>query len=369
MKALLHTLLGLMLTVCLGTSMAIPINSNSGASFYSDLVIANGGQLPLGLESRVGGPIASYPASSVLDAPDAVAFDDFDVVINGLSPATPSIFSRISTSTRNGGTEGAATTNNTQLYQILESELIPDGTSDASERGIWGNGQAQAQLTTEFYDTRASSDVSFERVFTFTNTNPFAFTFGIEGRFEMDLFATADGENSFAQAFARIDMFFSSANVLDIIFADTAAYVNDQDQSGGNTSLSIVRETDVANTGHLSLIGSATATGTAGPQQAFGSSSMGYALGITLQAGEEITMSHLVSYSNLAAIEDGTVQVAEPHSWMLVLFALSFLLIRVHGATNRRGHTGATLTLMVLWVVTIVKSIVLKYTRQIITTM
>lgn len=328
MKALLHTIFGLTLTVWLGTSMAIPITTSSGASFYSDLVIASGGQLPLGLESRVSAPISSNPATSELNAPDAVAFDDFDVVINGLTPATPSIFSRTSTNTRNGGSEGAAAINNTQLYQVFESELVPDGTSDASERGIWGNGQAQAALTTEVYNTRAFSDVSFERIYTFSNNNPFALTFGIEGQFEMDLFAVADGENGLAEAFARIDMFFRSANVLDIVFADTEVYVNEQNESGGNTSLSLERETDVANTGHLSLIGNATAIGAAGLQQAFGNSSMGYALGVTLQPGEEITMSHLISYSNLAAIEQVTTQVSEPHNGLLLLFVLGFLLLR-----------------------------------------
>ena len=328
MRTSFNIFLAITLTAWLSTSIAIPINANSGSSLYSDLVIAGGGQLPLGLESRFGGPFSSNPASSVLSAPDAVGFDDFDVVINGLTPETPSIFSRISTNTRNEGTEGAAAINNTQLYQNFASEVIPDDTNDFSERGIWGSGQAQVALSTEFFDTQANSDVSFERIFTFSNTNPFALTFGVEGLFEMDLFTTADGENSIAEAFARIDMFFSSANALDIIFADTAPYVNDQDESGGNTSLSLVRETDVASTGHLSLIGSASASGTGDLQQAFGSSRMGYALGITLQAGEEISMSHLITYSNFAAIEAPTRQVPEPHSFIFGIIACGFLLLR-----------------------------------------
>lgn len=337
MKTLSQTMIGLITIAWLGTGMAIPITANSNASFYHDMVIASGGQLPIGLESLDSPPILSISTVSDLYAPDAVDFDNTNTVIAGLAPDAPSIFTSLSNSTRNAGTEGALSSNNTQLYQIREVEIIPDGNNDVSERGIWGEGLAQASLSTEVFDTRATSDVSFERIFTFINQNNFAMTFGIEGIFEMDMFAIADGENSLAEAFVRVDMFFSSSSILDIVFADTSPYTNTLTELGDNAAISIVRETDVVNTGHLSLIGSASASGLGGGdvQQVFGSSAMSYALGITLQPGEEITMSHLISYSNLAAIEQNIVDVPEPPSFLLMSMAFGFLMLRKR---NRIGY-------------------------------
>ncbi|WP_339718928.1 hypothetical protein [uncultured Paraglaciecola sp.] len=330
MKALSQTIIAIMTMSWLNTGMAIPITANSGISFNNDMVIATGGQLPIGLESIDGPPSYSFLTNSSLYAPDAVDFDDTDIVIAGLTRDAPSTFSSISTSTRNAGTEGSISSNNTQLYQIRELEIIPDGSNDVSERGLWGNGVAQASLTTSVFDTRATSEVSFEREFTFSNQNAFAMTFGIQGVFEMDMFAIANGEHSVAEAFATLDMFFSSSNILDIQFADISPYSTNQTESGGNASISLIRETNVAGTGHLSLTGMASASGLdgGGAQQALGGSVMSYAIGITLQPGEEITMSHLVTYSNLAAIEQRVTEVNEPSSLLLMLFALGISIFR-----------------------------------------
>lgn len=330
MRSLSQTILGLVTIIWLNTGIAIPITANSGISFNHDMVIATGGPLPIGLESNDGLPSFSFLTNSDLYAPDAVDYEDTDIVIGGISRDAPSIFSSISTSTRNAGTEGSFSSNNTQLYQIREIEIIPDGSNDTSERGLWGNGLAQASLSTSVFDTRATSEVYYERGFTFSNQNPFAMTFGIEGVFEMDLFAIADGENSVAEAFATLDMFFSSSNILDIQFADISPYLNNQTESGDNANISLVRETNIVDTGHLSLTGMASASGLdgGGLQQALGGSFMSYAIGITLQPGEEITMSHLVTYSNLAAIEERVTDVNEPTSLLLMLFALGMSLIR-----------------------------------------
>ncbi|MDO6442044.1 PEP-CTERM sorting domain-containing protein [Marinobacter sp. 2_MG-2023] len=331
MRLFIRIFTALITMLWFSASIAVPVNANSGVSFYHDIIIASGGQLPVGLESRDNPTDNSFfSASSDLQAPDAVDFNDTHILINGLGPETPSVFSAISTDTRNAATEGSFASNNTQLYLVHELEIVPDGTNDTSEEGIGGNGQAQATLSTELYDTQGVSDVFFERTFTFSNQNLSALTFGIQGDFEMDLFATADGQNSFANTFAQVDMFFSSQNPLDIVFADTSPYVNNQNEVGDNALFYLQRETDVANTGHLSLTGSASAIGTniGGLTQAFGNSAMSYALGITLLPGEEITMSHRVTYSNLAMIGEGAVKVPEPSSGLLMLFAFGLLVFR-----------------------------------------
>ncbi|WP_342805077.1 hypothetical protein [Alteromonas sp. M12] len=328
MKTLNSIFIGIMATTWLGTGMAVPINANSGLSFYHDFIIAGGGQLPIGLEVNSDGPIYSYSVNTELQAADSVEFDDFDVVIAGDAPDNPSSFTSVGSSTRNAGTEGAFGMNNTQLYQIVEYELVPDGNSDVSEYGIWGNGQAQATISSELFDTQANTEASFQRTYTLSNQNTTALTFSIEGEFEMGMFAIADGESSVAEAFAMLDMFFNSSNALDIVFADTSPYINNQTESGDNAIMSLIRETDITNTGHMSFTGSASATGTdiGGSQQAFGDGTFSYALGITLQPGEEISMSHLVTYSNLALIEQQITQVNEPSTLLFIFLTSAFIL-------------------------------------------
>ncbi|MDO6694190.1 hypothetical protein Q4574_12930 [Aliiglaciecola sp. 3_MG-2023] len=328
MKAMNSIFIAAVTSVWCGISMAVPISADSGVSFYHDIIIAGGGQLPIGLEVRSGGPDFSNPINTELQADDAVEFDDLEIVIAGLAPEAPSTVTRYSSSTRNADTEGAFGMNDTQLYQIVEEELVPDGNNDISERGVWGSGQAQASISSELFDTQADSDVSLEREFTLSNENATALTFSIEGTFEMGFFAMADGENSFAEAFAMLDLFFTSSNGLDIVFADTSLYINNQTETGDNAITSLIRETDVANTGHLSFTGNASATGSdiGGSQQAFGDGTFSYALGVTLQPGEEINMSHLITYSNLAAIEQHITEVSEPSAFLFILFSSGFFL-------------------------------------------
>lgn len=81
MKTLSQTIIGLVAITWLGTGMAVPITANSNASFYHDMVIATGGQLPVGLESLDNPPISTFTTNSDLFAPDAADFDATKVVI------------------------------------------------------------------------------------------------------------------------------------------------------------------------------------------------------------------------------------------------------------------------------------------------
>lgn len=309
------------------SAIALPINVLSGVNLESAFVIAGGGQLPLGFDATIGGPNLNSTVASFLDAPDAVPFEDSQTTIAGLSAAAPSVFFRTNSSTRNLGSEGAVATNNHRLYQILEFDGDNDGTSDVSERGIIGESSSQASLSSEFHPATANADVDSQRTFTFTNNRQSEFTFGIQGVFEMNMFALASGIDTFANAIATSDLFFRSSNALDIQFADTELYVFDENSSGPNSFTTITRETDVAGTGHLSLTGMTSASNLgAMDSDAFASGLMSFALGITLQPGEVINMVHTVSYSTSAVISRESTQISEPGSLALVmtmLFGLS----------------------------------------------
>lgn len=310
------------------SAIALPINVLGSVNLESSFVIAGGGQLPLGFDSTIDGPTLNNSVASFLDAPDAVLFDDTQTTIAGLSPANPSIFFKTNRTTRNLGSEGAVATNNHRLYGILELDNDNDGTSDVSERGVLGESLSQASLSSEFHPASANAEVHNQRTFTFTNNRQSEFTFGIQGVFEMNMFALASGINTFADAIATSDLFFRSSNPLDIQFADTELYVTDESSSGGNGFTTITRETDVAGTGHLSLTGMTRAAnlGAVG-SDAFASGIMSFALGITLQPGEVINMVHTVSYSTSAEISRESTQISEPGSLALVmtmLFGLSF---------------------------------------------
>jgi hypothetical protein len=309
--------------VWINSASALPISAFGGVNLESNFVIAGGGQLPLGFDSTVSGPTLNNSVASFLDAPDAVLFDDAQTTIAGLSPANPSVFFETNSSTRNLGTEGAVATNNHRLYQIDN-----DGTSDASERGVIGESSSQASLSSEFHPASASGDVLNQRTYTFTNNRQSEFTFGIQGVFEMNMFALASGINTFADAIATSDLFFRSSNPLDIQFADTELYVSDESSSGANGFTTMTRETDVAGTGHLSLTGMTRAANLGVLDgDAFASGLMSFALGITLQPGEVINMVHTVSYSTSAVISRESTQVSEPGSLALaviMLFGISF---------------------------------------------
>lgn len=315
--------------ICTKPVLAVPINASTVLDVTNTLLIAGGGPLPLGLEVRTLDPLAlDLSQSSFLNSPDATPFENSLTVIAGLTPELPSRFFRYDSSTRNGGIEGAVASNNHRLYQIREAD--EDLTSDVSERGVWGESQSQATLTTEFHETSANASVFNERRFSISNQNATALTFGIEGVFEMNMFAVASGMHSFAESFATAGLWFTSSNILDIQFADMESYLFNEERSGANTTASMNRETDVVNTGRMSMTGIARASNDGGADgDALATGLMRYALGITLQPGEEITMAHTMSYSTRAEITSQPRQVNAPASMgLLSIIILGLGLMR-----------------------------------------
>lgn len=315
------------------TAVAMPVNASAGLNISNSLLIAGGGPLPLGLEVRTLDPLSlELSQDSSLDAPDTVPFEDSLTVIAGLTVDDPSRFFRVDSSTRNGGTEGAVASNNHRLYQIREADQ--DGTSDVSERGVWGESSSQALLTTGFYEASANANVFNQRQFAITNENATALTFGIQGVFEIDMFALANGMNTFAQSTATGGLWFTSSNILDIQFSDIEPYVFDEDGFGPNTVASISRETDVAGTGYLSMTANTSAFNSGAINgDAFATGRMSYAIGITLQPGEEIIMAHAMSYSTMAEISNEPIRVTTPGSMALLSIAL-FGLVRIRKGTD-----------------------------------
>lgn len=309
------------------TAEALPINASTGLDISNSLIIASGGALPLGLEVRTLNPlILDLSQDSWLDALDSVPFENSLTVIAGLTPLAPSRFFRLESSTRNGGLEGAVASNNHRLYQVREGEQ--DGSSDVSERGVWGESFSQATLTTEFHEASANANVFNERRFSISNQNTRALTFGIQGVFEINMFALASGMNTFAQSVATGGLWFTSSNILDIQYADIEPHLFNGERIGPNTIASISRETDVAGTGYLSMTAITRAINSGALNgDALVTARMGYALGITLQAGEEITMAHRMSYSTMAEISKDPIRVTSPGSFIL-LGIITFGLIR-----------------------------------------
>lgn len=333
--ALITTILYL---IAMKTAVAIPINASTGLDISNSLLIASGGPLPLGLEVRTLDPlILELSQDSSLNAPDTVPFEDSLTVIAGLTPEDPSRFFRIDSSTRNGGTEGALASNNHRLYQIREADQ--DATSDVSERGVWGESTSQASLTTNFHEASANANVLNERRFSLMNQNATALTFGIQGVFEINMFALANGINSFAESVATGGLWFTSSNILDIQYADIEPFIFNEELMGPNTIASLSRETDVAGTGHLSMTAITRAFNTGAINaDAIATGRMGYALGITLQPGEEIIMAHTMSYSTMAAITNEPIRVTNPPSMaLLTIIIFGFGLARQRRSTQFRG--------------------------------
>ncbi|WP_339723698.1 hypothetical protein [uncultured Paraglaciecola sp.] len=295
---------------------AIPVSAFSGADVSNTFVVAGGGALPALLDSQFTGAIFSNQGQSVLNAPDAIPFEDSLTTDAGFNAANPSIFYQTSSATRNLGSEGGITSSNHSMYREREA-------GDTNERVVNGEASALASLTSDVYQTSASSNVVDTSSFRITNDNQNAITFAIQGIFEMNIFSIASGVNAFTESYAFLDLFFESSHILDIQYADIEPYILNEDNTDVGSMVSIERETNVSSTGHLNMTGySSTSNG-----NAFGASRMGYILGITLQAGETITMDQRTRYSTLAQI-NLPVQVSEPRIFALLMLSMLGLLLK-----------------------------------------
>ena len=285
-------------------ALSATIEARSGADVTSNFVIAGFGPLPLGLDAQTSAPTLDIDTYSSLAAPDAVPDSSTNTVINGVAAATPSIFFESSSNLRNGNTEGSATNVNHTLYQVLEIDGDADGTNDVSERGVSGAGFAQSRITTDVYKTGAESSVNNARTITFINNRAAEFTFGIQGLVEMVLFAEATGEEAEAQSSATLDFFFQTTGLLDIVYAAAGPFTDTQILSGPNAFTDVDLETGIASTGHFTLSGTASALGSSPGVTEFGTiiARQDFVFGITLQPGQQLSMTHGVTYAQATKI-------------------------------------------------------------------
>jgi len=304
-------------------ALSATIEARSGADVTSDFVIAGFGPLPLGFDAQSSAPTLEIDTGSSLAAPDAVPDSSTNVVVSGISPATPSIFFESSNDLRNGFTEGSNASVNHTLYQVLEFDLDADGTNDVSERGVSGEGQAQSLITTEVYETNAASSVNNVRTITFINNRAAEFTFGIQGLVEMMLFAEATGEEAEAQSSATLDFFFQTTGLLDIVYAAAGPFTDLQTVTGPNALTDVDLETGIASTGHFTLSGIAAARGSNPGVTEFGTlnARQDFVFGITLQPGQQLSMTHGVTYAQATKI----TPVPLPAGLPLLVCGLIFL--------------------------------------------
>ena len=309
---------------------ATPIIASTGGIGSADLVFANGGPFPDWLDIRRNNLVLLRDASANFLAPDATEFSDSEVVINGLTPETPSIFNAVASDTRNGGAEGVFASSSLNLYGGLLVETgPPDGTNDARDRGTNGGTIAQANINDPFFAGEASGFVDNQRMFSFINLSNDTQTFGVNGVFELGLLANAMGEFANANSVILNELFFSSSNPLNIQYADVAPFLLDETSVGDGAQISIERETDINSTGRLSLSGevSAQSTNDIDFENAFGTSRMEFALGVTLLPGQTVFMSHNTFYSSAVNVSDIINEVSSPALGIGMISGLIVLMI------------------------------------------
>lgn len=299
---------------------ALPISASSGAEVNNTFVIGGGFPLPESLDSRLTGSFFGTPANSLLAAPDTDYFSDYEFVNGGLGIDNPDTYYRINSATRNGGTEGAVASNNSEYYRARIA-------GESTEVGVQSGASAQVALQSEVYETSAQSDIFNGTSLRLTNLGASSVTFLIEGIFELDIFSVANGANALAQNNVTLAMLFESSHELNVQFADLDPFVFTENYSGQNASVSIQRETDVMDGGEISLTGSSQAfNNSTGSSDAFGSARMRYVLGITMQASETILMRQSVRYANFAEISLPTQVNSPSTAALLPLFILGFLI-------------------------------------------
>ncbi|MGQ8366920.1 hypothetical protein [Glaciecola sp. 1036] len=297
-------------------SYALPISVLSGGNFEFNMQIEGGNQLPIGLESITDSILFNNSAAASLAAPDALDSDNQTDIIAGSGPDNPSIFSEEALSVRNLGTEGAYASNIWNGYGIRAQEVLPDGTNDFVERGIWGSSTSQIGLTTQEFNSQADSYLVNSRTLQLSNSSAFAITFDLLGSFSADVYAYANGDNGFAQSSVLLDMFFETQGNLDIVYTELEAYTPATSASSPLASSIASRTVDPAGSGHISFEALSIAEGdtVSGPNESTASGNFAFALAITLQPGQEMLMSSGVTFDNFVTFEANPSEVNAPSS-------------------------------------------------------
>jgi hypothetical protein len=318
-------------------SHAVPVNTLAVADASMTIVI-NDGEAVDGVEI-IDGPLPfNVVASSSLDAPDAVNTNGESTVIAGLDPADPSEFIRFDRTRRNADSEGGDASVSYFVYGIRKLSPDPALANPLVENGAWGTSQSTAQITTEPFDTSASAEAPVDREFNFTNVSADEVFFTIAGDVALTTAVQFNGAAGSARAFADVSLLFASADALDISFSGLAPYSPKEDSSGDNAFSSLTRFTDPMVSGRVGLTAFASALGVdaIGAETASAMATDEFLLGVTLQPGQEMTMTRRFSVVTSVVVEPVAAVVPVPGIAALLLAGLlGIRFVRCQPASRR----------------------------------
>ncbi|MGG7568150.1 hypothetical protein ACQ5SO_18515 [Rhodovulum sp. DZ06] len=306
---------------------ALPIDADATLQ-YGIVLTIGGGEVPPGLEVE-SSPDFDHQVQSALSSPDAVEDAGETTIIDGTSPAAPSIFSGYSSSLRNGGTEGGYGGYAMALWAESALDSNPGNGASTVAYSREGDALAQAQITTETHRASGLAFGDHTRSFLLRNLTAATLSFNIEGTLSVATSVQADGMVSFAESLASADLFFESDGPLDILFSALAPIEEDGFANGPLAAMSLSTDYDPGATGRLGVAAAAMAGDLGGGAGMAGASaSVDFLLRVTLQAAQTLQMDATSQWRALA-VADVPVPAAGP----LLALGLGALAL----ARRRRG--------------------------------
>ena len=306
---------------------------------YSAVIRFNGGDTAIpgvDVTDTLSAPIPGV--SSTLAAPDAVNESDQTTVIDGTSPATPSQFSRLDRTTRNGGAEGGDARTSLFTYGVRVNDAEPDTGGSLVEIGRTGTTSSQARIATDPFAADAAADLFNARTFSFRNLSAVdtAF-FTITGELDVTAIAQVTGADALARSVVAFDLAFSSDDPMTISFAPLMPFLPLESATGPAAATSFGRSIDPSGAGLVGLSALASATGSDpfGLDSASVSLSDRFVLGVTLAPSQVLSMTASLSAVTVATVDPLIAPVPLPAGLPLLVagFGLFGVLRR-----RRRGQ-------------------------------
>jgi hypothetical protein len=308
---------------------AIPVDGAAVAN-ASIMFVLNGGNAVDGVDISSAVLPFDIAAASALDAPDAANTTTESTIIAGFDADNPSVYERSDRTTRNAGTEGGAGNVFYSVYNDFDDFRIVEHMAE-------GNSQAIAQITTEPYDTSASGEASVSREFFFENTSLDEVFFTMAVDVEVSTGVLFNGAAGSARAFADARLLFDSADPLDISFSALEPYLPDEDLSGDNASNTLTRFTDPTFLGQVGLTASASALGidAIASETASVLATDSLLLGVTLQPGQQMTVTRVFSIQTSVEIDPSGSSVPVPVPAIPALLVIGLVSLRLVRHPNR----------------------------------
>jgi len=306
------------------TSHAVPISALSYLQVDHGFVV-DGGETPVGISAKMGGPTIPHGVNSAIDDPLATNSTDSDTTVGcACDPPIPYETFSLDRTNRTDPTEFA------QARYDVERLFLQDGNATffaVGEIDTSRSGLAQARITSGPVAASAFSEYGTERIQTFENISGQTLSFNIRGSFAASLIARYSGADGFARTTTSIDLMFSGLDASDLIYLPLQTYAPDIEDAASGASVTEGLFVNAGGALGMSFTGSTTAVGDGGFTEATLDADFEYFFRLTLDPGQTVSMR--IGFSQTNAVDYTPVALSAvpvPAPALLLLTGLGSLI-------------------------------------------